>query len=147
MLSTLITEKRIKIIDSLPNWTDAIETVCEPLVKDGAISVEYINSIIKSTNDLGPYYVLAPGIAMPHARPEEGVNHNALSLLIVRNGITFHSKENDPVKLILLLAAKDSDQHIDLITVISEFFDNDQLVQNVINAENVEEIIKLMAKY
>ncbi|MGO2509968.1 MAG: PTS sugar transporter subunit IIA [Vibrio hibernica] len=147
MLNRLITKNRIQVVDSLPSWMDAVEQVCKPLVDDGSISLDYQSAIIDSTNELGPYYVLAPGIAMPHARPENGVNKNALALLVVRDGVEFNSEENDPVKLLLLLAAKDSDQHIELITSISEFFCNEQDVSDVINAINIDEIIKIITKY
>lgn len=147
MLNRLITKNRIQVVDSLPSWMDAVEQVCKPLVDDGAISLDYQSAIVDSTNELGPYYVLAPGIAMPHARPENGVNKNALALLVVREGVEFNSEENDPVKLLLLLAAKDSDQHIELITSISEFFCNEQDVSDVINAINIDEIIKIITKY
>ncbi|WP_251876472.1 PTS sugar transporter subunit IIA [Grimontia kaedaensis] len=113
MLSTLLSEHRIAVVDSVSDWKDAIHQVCAPLVKSGDIEPDYQSAIIDTTESLGPYYVLAPMIAMPHARPEQGVNNNALSLLVVRNGVEFHSEENDPVKLLLLLAVKDSDQHIE----------------------------------
>ncbi|MGF1767549.1 PTS sugar transporter subunit IIA [Enterovibrio makurazakiensis] len=147
MLSTLLSEQRISIIDSASDWKNAIDLVCAPLIESGDIKTDYKDAIVKTTLDLGPYYVLAPMIAMPHARPEEGVINNSLSLLIVRNGVEFHSEDNDPVKLLLLLAAKDSNQHIELITSISEFFCNDEDVLAVINAQNTQEIIEIIKKY
>ena len=71
---------------------------------------------------------------MPHARPDEGVNRNALALLVIKSGVAFGSEENDPVNIVLLLAAHDSNQHIEMIMSISEFFCNDDDVQSVIKA-------------
>lgn len=147
MLSTLLSEHRIAVVDSVSDWKDAINQVCAPLVKSGDIEPDYQSAIIDTTESLGPYYVLAPMIAMPHARPEQGVNNNALSLLVVRNGVEFHSEENDPVKLLLLLAAKDSGQHIELITKISEFFCSDEDVLAVTEAKNAQDIIEIIKKY
>lgn len=147
MLSTLLTEQRISIVDDISNWQDAIHLVCQPLIESGDIQPEYVDAIINSTLELGPYYVLAPMIAMPHARPEQGVNNNALSLLVVRNGVEFHSEDNDPVKILLLLAAKDSNQHIELITSISEFFCSEEDVLEVSTALEKQQIIETIKKF
>lgn len=147
MLSNLLTEQCISIIDDVINWENSIHLVCKPLIESGDIRPEYIDAIINSTLELGPYYVLAPMIAMPHARPEQGVVNNSLSLLVVRNGVKFYSEDNDPVKIILLLAAKDSNQHIELITSISEFFCSEGDVLDVTKAINKQQVIEIIKKF
>lgn len=147
MLSNLLTEQRIAIVDNVSDWEAAIDLVCKPLIESGDILNEYVDAIKQSTIELGPYYVLAPMIAMPHARPEQGVVNNALSLLIVRNGVEFHSEDNDPVKVLLLLAAKDSNQHIELITSISEFFCSEEDVLDVTKALEKQDIIEILKKF
>jgi Phosphotransferase system mannitol/fructose-specific IIA domain (Ntr-type) len=147
MLSTLITKERIQLIDHISDWESSIDLLCRPLTEDGSIESVYIDSIKTTTKEIGPYYVLAPQIAMPHSRPENGVNKNALALLIVRNGVEFNSEENDPVKLLLLLAAKDSTQHLELIQAISTFFCNEDDVSKVIHAKSIDDIIETIKKY
>lgn len=147
MLANLLTKKQIKIVDNISDWKAAIELVCEPLISQGAIEVKYQNAIIQETENLGAYYVLAPLIAMPHARPEQGVKQDALSLLIIRNGVNFNNSENDPVKIVLLLAAKNSNQHIQLISSISEFFCCEEDIEQVINATSVDEVLTIISKY
>lgn len=44
----------------------------ELLEKSGAIEPRYIDAMINTVKEIGPYIVIAPGIAMPHARPEAG---------------------------------------------------------------------------
>ncbi|MFB2830731.1 PTS sugar transporter subunit IIA [Aeromonas jandaei] len=144
MISHLLNEQNINIVDDISSWKEAIYLVCKPLIESHDIQPEYVGAIIKSTQELGPYYVLAPMIAMPHARPENGVNNNALSLLVVRNGVEFHSEDNDPVKIILLLAAKDSNQHIELITSISKFFCSEGDILDVSKATDVEQITEIL---
>lgn len=147
MLSELLSEKRIQIVDEVMNWEQAIDLVSQPLIESGDIEPEYVKAIISSTTELGPYYVLAPMIAMPHARPEQGVRNNGLSLLIIKNGVNFNSEENDPVKIVLLLAAKDSDQHIELITSIAEFFSSEDDVFDVSVANNKQQLIDVVKKF
>ena len=147
MLKTMLSTSRIQLVDNIENWEQAIDLVCKPVIKSGDITSEYQQAIITSTKDIGPYYVLGPQIAMPHARPEEGVINNALSLLVVKNGVSFYSSENDPVKIILLLAANNSNQHIELITKISEFFCSEDDINTVISSSNKDQIISVLSKY
>lgn len=147
MLSSLITKNRIQIAETQIDWESAIRTLCVPLINDGSIEPKYVDAIIESTNNLGPYYVLGPSIAMPHARPEQGVNNSGLALLIVKNGVNFNSEENDPVKLLLLLAAKDSNKHIELIQSISQLFCNDEDVKKIVESKDVDMIVDVLANY
>ncbi|MEI8632679.1 PTS sugar transporter subunit IIA [Vibrio sp. PP-XX7] len=85
----------------------------------------------RSHEAIGPYYVLGPGIAMPHSRPEDGVNRIALSLSVFKQGVSFGSEENDPVHLLVTLAAIDSNSHVDIIAQLAELFMNDEDVQKI----------------
>lgn len=147
MISQLLGLDRVKIVQSVVDWQESIHIAAAPLLSDESISSQYVDSIFNSTAELGPYYVLAPQVAMPHARPKEGANRNALSLLIVKDGVNFHSEENDPVHLVLLLAAQGSNEHIQIITSISDFFCNEDDLEKVIAANTPQEILEILKKY
>lgn len=147
MLKKLLTEDVIRIYDSVENWEQAIELSCAALIEKGAIKPSYIEAIFRSHAELGPYYVVGPGIAMPHARPEDGVNQLALSLTVIRQGVDFNSEENDPVKLLVTLAATDSTSHIDAITQLAELFMNDEHIKEICRAQNVAQIVKIIEQY
>jgi mannitol/fructose-specific phosphotransferase system IIA component (Ntr-type) len=63
----------------------------------------------------GPWYILSPAFALPHARPDEGVlsPHSVLSLLCCAEAVAF--PEHPGIRLIIVLAAADSEQHIQTI--------------------------------
>ncbi|CAM3747133.1 Mannitol-specific cryptic phosphotransferase enzyme IIA component [Klebsiella quasivariicola] len=71
MISDWLTPDKINVINTIDTWENAIRLAAEPL-----LAQEYITAILKSHEEIGPYYVLAPGLAMPHARPEQGVLRN-----------------------------------------------------------------------
>lgn len=146
MLEKFLNKSTINILENVKDWQDSINIVSKPLIENNIIEKRYVDAIFKTHEDLGPYYVLAPGIAMPHARPEQGSNGMGLSLLIVKNGVSFNSLENDPVYIIVMLAAKDSDSHIELISSLSDLLDNEQDI-NVLKNGSLEEIIKVIEKY
>ncbi|MCC8458961.1 PTS sugar transporter subunit IIA [Photorhabdus aegyptia] len=147
MLKRLLTQDVIQVIPDIENWREAIAVACQPLVENGAISSHYIDAIYRSHEAIGPYYVVGPGIAMPHARPEEGVNKLALALTVISNGVGFGSAENDPIKLLIVLAATDSHSHIEVIAQLAELFDNQQDVALLMSAKSKEEILAVVNQY
>ncbi|KGM29252.1 PTS sugar transporter subunit IIA [Photorhabdus akhurstii] len=147
MLKRLLTQDVIQVIPDIENWREAIAVACQPLVENGAISSRYIDAIYRSHEAIGPYYVVGPGIAMPHARPEEGVNKLALALTVISNGVGFGSAENDPIKLLIVLAATDSHSHIEVIAQLAELFDNQQDVALLMSAKSKEEILAVVNQY
>ncbi|OTQ35284.1 PTS sugar transporter subunit IIA [Gilliamella apis] len=147
MLNQWLTGQTVKIVDSVKNWKEAIELCATPLLENQSITPNYIDAIFQLHESIGPYYVLAPGIAMPHARPEQGVNNLGLSMLLVKNGVNFNSEENDPVYLITLLAASDSTSHIEMLTQLASLFAESNDVNTIFNAKNSDEILTVIDRY
>lgn len=81
MLTTWISDATITLQKGVETWPQALEICGRPLLESGVIAPEYVTAIVEQHHRLGPYYVLAPGLAMPHARPEEGAKGLGLSLL------------------------------------------------------------------
>lgn len=147
MLSTWLTQQTINIVDSVEDWQHAIQLSGQPLLDSGAISADYLQAIYQLHESIGPYYVLAPGIAMPHARPEASVNQLGLSMLVVTSGVNFNSIDNDPVYLITLLAAPDSTSHINMLTQLAALFSESDDVEKIIKAKNINQILTVINKY
>ena len=50
---------------------EAIREAGNALCRAGACSPQYVQAMVDSYRELGPYFVIAPGLALPHARPEQ----------------------------------------------------------------------------
>lgn len=134
---------QIQVVESAENWEKAIETAAQPLIKNGKIKYGYVENIIKNIKELGPYIILLPGVAMPHARPDENVIESSLSLLKINKGVSF-SEDTEDVKLMFVLAAKDRNSHIDIIEQLTELLGDDEKIEKLMNAETVEEVENLI---
>ncbi|SUB70258.1 Mannitol-specific cryptic phosphotransferase enzyme IIA component [Pluralibacter gergoviae] len=88
MLETWLHDDTIRVQESAQSWQQALAICAAPLLESNTIRPEYLTAIVNEHNRLGPYYVLAPGLAMPHARPEEGALGLGLSLLKLHRGRT-----------------------------------------------------------
>jgi len=140
MMMTWLPAENIQIVDSVNDWKQAIALSAQPLLAAGSITEEYIQAIFNSHHEIGPYYVLAPGLAMPHARPEQGAIKNGLSLLHINNGVSFNAQENDPIYVVIMLCALSGDEHINMITALAEIFSDDARLSALLKAASLEEI-------
>ncbi|KOO16868.1 PTS beta-glucoside transporter subunit IIABC [Vibrio xuii] len=125
----------------------ALELTCSKLVEQGKVEATYLEAIKQKHKEIGAYYVLAPKIAMPHARPEDGVNEAALQITVFKNGVDLESEDNGDVFFSVTLAALDSDSHIQTIVALSELFQNDDDIEAIIGAENESAIAEILNKY
>lgn len=140
MITTWLPTENIQIVDSVSDWKQAITLAAQPLLAKEAITKDYIKAIFNSHQKLGPYYVLAPGLAMPHARPEQGAIKNGLSLLHIKQGVSFDSEENDPIYVVIMLCALSGDEHIDMITALADIFSDDERLLALLKASSMETI-------
>ncbi len=147
MLSSWLNDANIQLATSMDDWQQALEYCARPLLETGIITPGYLEAIQKQHRLLGPYFVLAPGLAMPHARPEEGVLATGLALLKLEHGVVFGSDEYDPVDLIILLAAADSHSHIDALAALAELFSSTADLARLHSATSREEIKSIIARY
>src|SRR5471030_1043476 len=147
MLSDWINESNIQIIPKTDDWKSAVAFAVQPLIDSGAAEGRYLQAIYDMHREIGPYYVLGEGIAMPHARPEEGVIRTALSLVIVNEGVEFGSEDNDPVYIIFALSAVDSNSHIDMIASLSRFFCDEGAVETLRRAKDKQQVLDIISQY
>lgn len=147
MLSQWIHEGTVCLQESVESWPQALEICAQPLLDAQTIVPEYITAIIEQHHKLGPYYVLAPGLAMPHARPEEGAKGLGLSLLKLQQGVSFGSEDHDPVDLIIMLAAPDKHSHIEMISSLAELFSSDEDMLLLHQAKTFEEIKNIISRF
>ncbi len=144
MITTWLPAENIQIVDSVSDWKQAIRLSAQPLLAKETMTEAYIDAIFNSHQELGPYYVLAPGLAMPHARPEQGAIKNGLSLLHIKQGVSFDAEENDPVYVVIMLCALSGDERINMITALADIFSDDERLSALLKASSIEEIQRII---
>lgn len=146
MLKEHLPLEQIQLIESVDHWQQALEIVAKPLIQSHAIKPQYVAKIVQLTQQIGPYYVIAPEIAMPHSRPEDGVLKQALSLVVLKQGVNFNS-ENDPVRLVLMLAATDNTSHIEMLSAVAELLSDEEAVKQILQSADVQAISNIIYRY
>lgn len=144
MLSELLTRDTIRVNVEAADWKDAVRKGGEVLVENGLVEPRFVDAMIKMVKEMGPYIVIVPGIAMPHARPSEGVIKLGMSLIKLSAPVSFGNKENDPVKVVISLGAIDNYSHTKALSTLVDLFNDKERVELLKNANTVEEILELV---
>lgn len=140
MIENLLKLENIQISEKVKSWEEAIELAVSPLVKGKYVEERYIQEIINNTIKFGPYYVLAPEIALPHARPEQGVIEKQLAVTVLKTPIKF-SENGYKVRLLITLAASDNESHLEALKDLAQIISDEKIVEKIIQANTTEEIL------
>ena len=147
-LKDLVKKELIQQLDKVNDWQTAVRIASKPLLEQGYIEESYVEAIISSVNEIGPYIVLAPKVAVPHASPDAGVHRLGISLLQLKKPVNFglEDDEDKNVQLIFVLATVDSTAHLKALQQLALILDDDEVIENLIKAEMPEEILGLIEK-
>lgn len=138
-LNKLLPENHIQVAKSAKDWVDAVTIASQPLLNETLITRTYLKNMIESVKKNGPYMVLTDYFALMHAKPGEGVNQQSMSLLVTEEPIDLEGK---PVKIFLILAAKDNESHLSSLQDIMNIFMDDNQYKTILHGKK-EELINL----
>ncbi|MBW5421112.1 PTS sugar transporter [Streptomyces sp. BG9H] len=93
------------------DWREALRRAGDLMVATGAATETYTGEMIENVEQNGPYFVIAPGLAFAHARPSPAVLATGMSWVRLAAPVEFGHEANDPVDLVVGLAAKDASEH------------------------------------
>ncbi len=146
LLANLIENDSILINQKAQTWQEAIAISCKPLIEKNLISLNYVESIVNSTIEHGPYYILAPFLAMPHAEAGKDVFKDCFSLVVFDKPFYF-DQDSRPVQILITLGATSADIHtaVALPQIVAAFEDVDN-IDKIIKATSKEEIIAILEK-
>jgi ascorbate PTS system EIIA or EIIAB component len=107
------------------DWAAAVHAAAQLLVDAGAATTAYADRCVQIVREQGPYIVIAPGIALAHARPEDGAHALALSAVTLSTPVRFGHATNDPVDLVLAFASPDHNTHVGLLAALARRLGDD----------------------
>lgn len=147
LLQDLLSEDNVSFHYPAETWEDVIRHGGQLMVDAGFTEPTYTEAMIDVVRDMGPYIVLAPGLAMPHARPEMGAKQVGTALVTLEKPIDFGSPENDPVSVAVFLCAPNKEEHIQLLTDIATLFEDEEFLDAVVNFESIEDVQAFLSEH
>jgi PTS system ascorbate-specific IIA component len=146
-LTQLLPVDAIRIGETASDWQAAVRLAGDALVASGATTPDYTAEMVTTVEQLGPYIVIAPGIALAHARPSPAVLRAGISLVTLLEPVAFGHRENDPVYLVIGLAAVDEEGHITALSTLAEFLSDETRRQGLIGAVDAGEVARMVRSF
>lgn len=146
MLTELITPEMIQISDEITDWETAIRLAAQPMVDSQKIEGRYSEAMIEKVKQYGPFIHIGKGIALPHARPEDGVKKLGMSLLKVEKPVLLLDDEKHAIQLFVCLAAVDNEAHLRALSSLTKLLSNRENLEALLAAATKEEITAILAR-
>lgn len=120
-LTDILSPAFIQLNLATNSWEEAFYVAATPLIEAEIVSRRYIDKIIQTTYEEGPYMVISDHVALPHARPEDGAKEVGLGITVLKEPIKILGKT--PMKYIFTLAAVDSKRHLTALAELVALID------------------------
>lgn len=143
-LRDAVSEAGIALNETLADREGAVRRSGELLTAGGRVDPAYTDEMLAALEEFGPYIVLAPGVALAHARPSPAVRGVAFSVLTLDPPVAFGHPENDPVRLVVGMAAPDDESHIEALRQLAELLGDDARRERLMAATTVQEVLALI---
>ncbi len=142
-MSSLIKASNIRVKEKAADWEEAIRKAGMVLLSAGSITADYIDQMIQSVRELGPYIVLMPGLALAHAAPSSAVIHTDIALITLAAPVCFGSA-NDPVSVVLCLGCTDKTSHLENLSALAGMLLSETTVAEIAGAASAEEVTRTL---
>lgn len=143
-LSELLLPDHVSLNQSAKDWKEAVKIASSMLIFDKDIQKSYEDAMIQNIERLKAYVVIKPGVALPHAKPKDGVNKLSMSLVSLKEGVEFGHSTNDPVRLIVVLASDNASNHLRALDTLINIIKEPKGVEALINAQTYKDVIDIV---
>lgn len=139
-----LTESAIILGADASDWRAAVRLAGLALANSGAALPSYADEMIRMIDEHGPYVVIAPGLALAHARPGPAVLADGLAVVTLATPVAFGHPHNDPVSVVLGLAISSADRHLESIAALANVFNDSSAIVDLAAAGTAAEVIAIM---
>ena len=146
-ITDLLDKQSISLNGAPKDKKEALDQVVDLMAKSGKINdVEAYRQRVyareeESTTGIGE------GIAIPHGKCD-AVAKPGLAAMVVKDGVDFDSLDGEPVHLIFLIAAPNTEDniHLDVLSKLSVLLMDEQFTADLLNAKSVDEFLEIVDK-
>lgn len=147
MLSDITNETLVKLNVPAKDWEDAIRQSASVLVENNKVTEAYVDAMVNTAKESGPYIVITKHVALPHARPEAGSKEISIGIATLETPVEFGNDDNDPVKYVFCLSAIDNNSHLRAMSELVELFEMDEFFRTLDNAKDPKEVIDFIKSH
>ncbi|MGJ4846385.1 MULTISPECIES: PTS sugar transporter subunit IIA [unclassified Leifsonia] len=127
------------------DWREAVELAGAALAASGATQESYAERMIQVIDEFGAYIVIAPGLALAHARPGPDVLADGLSVVTLADPVVFGHPHNDPVSVVIGLAVSSPEAHVTSVAQLANVFNDPESIPALAAAQDAADVQRIMA--
>jgi ascorbate PTS system EIIA or EIIAB component len=126
------------------DWRAAVREAGRALTRSGSTRLEYADRMIAVIEEFGAYVVIAPGLALAHARPGPDVRREGLAVVTLADPVPFGHPHNDPVRVVIGLAVSNAEEHVASVARLANAFNDSGMVGRIARAGSADEVRELL---
>ena len=139
-----LTADAIELRADAADWRAAVAVAGRVLSRIGAATDAYGAEMVRMIEEHGPYVVIAPGLALAHARPGPEVRADGLAIVTLATPVSFGHPHNDPVSVVLAIAIKHADEHLAAVAGLANVFNDSTAIAQLAEATSVDAVRAIM---
>ena len=139
-----LTADAIQLRADAADWRAAVAVAGTVLERIGAATSRYGNEMVRMIEEHGPYVVIAPGLALAHARPGPAVLRDGLAVVTLATPVAFGNAHNDPVRVVLGLAVASPEHHLSLVAEIANVFNDSDAIARLAAADSADDVREIL---
>lgn len=141
----LLAAESINLNGTPAGKTEALNQCIDLMAKSGKIAdVEKYRKGVFAREEEGTTGI-GMGIAIPHCK-SDAVTKAGLAAMVVKDGVDFESLDGTPAKIIILIAAPNTEDnvHLQVLSKLSVMLMDEQFTNSLINAGSVDEFLNII---
>lgn len=146
-ITDLLDRRSVSLIAAPKGKSEALDMAVDLMVKSEKISDReaYRKQVYlreeESTTGIGE------GIAIPHGKCD-AVKKPGLAAMVIKNGVEFEALDDEPVTLLFLIAAPNTEDniHLDVLSKLSVMLMDEEFTESLRNASSVDEFMDIIDK-
>lgn len=144
-MNQFLLRDNVSVVPRVDSWQDAVRKGGQGLVDGGFVTPDYLEAIIRNVEEHGPYIVLTPLVALPHARPEAGALKTQFAVMLVEEPVFFNEEKKD-VRLFITMAAPDATSHMEALVTIAQLLQDETQLEELIRTADADELFAYFSK-
>lgn len=137
-------EAAITVGASAPGWRDAVTLVAKALARADFARPAYAADMIRMIEEHGPYVVVAPGLALAHARPGPRSLACGMAVVTLATPIAFGHPHHDPVSVVVGLVSTTTEEHLVNVAAVANVFNDDGIVERLAAATDAATVREIL---
>jgi PTS system ascorbate-specific IIA component len=126
------------------DWRAAVRAAGSALTAAGVATTAYSDEMIRMIDEHGPYVVIAPGLALAHARPGPAVIRDGIAVVTLSTPVNFGNPYNDPVSVVVALAVATADSQIALVAELANVFNDSTAITDLAAAASADDVRRIL---